>query len=124
MLYSAYRAKSQIRRQHSRVSGFLRINNNQKRDKKGQSMNLNGRMKKLQTAIVKAGLIIKVNSNQFYSADQKRMITSYRICTPIDYYSAKKEEWKTMDYEILRTCSMPEVIFCLLDIYKAVTAWN
>ena len=46
-------------------------------------MNLNGRMKKLQTAIVKTGLVIKVNTNQFYSDDQKRMITSYRICTPI-----------------------------------------
>lgn len=34
-------------------------------------MNLNGKMKKLQTAIVKAGLVIKVNTNQFYSADQK-----------------------------------------------------
>lgn len=83
-------------------------------------MNLNGRMKKLQTAIVKSGLVIKVNTNQFYSADQKRMITSYSICTPIYYYSEKKMEWKTKDYEVLKTCSMPDIIFCLLDIYKAV----
>lgn len=86
----------------------------------GVNMNLNGRMKKLQTAIVKTGLVIKVNSNQFYSADQKRMITSYIIKTPVTYYSEKQGEWKTKDYEILRSCSMPEVIFCLLDIYKAV----
>lgn len=85
-------------------------------------MNLNGRMKKLQTAIVKTGLVIKINTNQFYSDEQKRMITSYRICTPITY--ERYQEWKTMDYEILKTCSMPDVIFCLLDIYKAVKAWS
>lgn len=85
-------------------------------------MNLNGRMKKLQTAIVKTGLVIKVNTNQFYSDDQKRMITSYRICTPITYFSEKYQEWKIMDYEILKTCSMIDIILCLLDIYKAVSA--
>lgn len=85
-----------------------------------EKMNLNGRMKKLQTAIIKKGLIIKVNSNQFYSAEQKRLITSYRICTPVTYLS-QKQRWKVMDYEILRTCSVPEVILCLVDIYKAVS---
>ena len=87
-------------------------------------MNLNGRMKKLQTAIVRTGLVIKVNTHQFYSDDQKRMIISYSICTPIFYWSEKKSEWNTKDYEILKTCSMPEIIFCLLDIYKAVSSWN
>lgn len=87
-------------------------------------MNLKGRMKKLQTAIVKTGLVIKINTNQFYSDDQKRMITSYRICTPITYFSKRYQEWKTTDYEILKSCSMPEIIFCLMDIYKAVIAWH
>lgn len=87
-------------------------------------MNLNGRMKKLQTAIVKAGLVIKINTHQFYSAEQNRMITSYTICTPVTYFSERKQEWKIMDYEILKSCSMPEIIFCLLDIYKAVKAWS
>ena len=87
-------------------------------------MNLNGRMKKLQTAIVKSGLVIKINTHQFYSADQNRMITLYAICTPVTYFSERKQEWKIMDYEILKTCSMPEIIFCLLDIYKAVKAWS
>lgn len=86
-------------------------------------MNLNGRMKKLQTAIVKSGLVIKIHTNQFHSVEQKRMITSYRICTPVRYYSKKQEEWKTTDHEILSTCSMPDVIFCLRDIYKAVSEW-
>ena len=87
-------------------------------------MNLNGRMKKLQTAIVKAGLVIKINTHQFYSAEQNRMITSYSICTPITYFSERKQEWKIMDYEILKSCSMIEIVLCLLDIYKAVVAWQ
>lgn len=84
-------------------------------------MNLIGKMKKLQTAILKRGLVIKINSSQFYSAEQKRMITSYRICTPINYYSEKYQEWKVKDYEILKTCSVPDIIYCLIDIYKAVS---
>lgn len=90
----------------------------------GAHMNLKGRMKKLQTAIIKAGLVIKINSNQFYSDEQKRMITSYRVCTPIIYLSSKTKQWKITDYEIIKTCSIPEVIFCLLDIYKAVKEWR
>ena len=84
-------------------------------------MNLNGRMKKLQTAIVKTGFVIKINTNQFYSDEQKRMITSYRICTPITCFSEKYQKWKIMDFEILKTCSMIDIVLCLLDIYKAVS---
>lgn len=82
--------------------------------------NLKGKVKKLQTAIVQRGLIIKINQNQFYSNDQKRMITIYRILTPVYTFKIKKQEWKTEDFEILKTASIPEVILCLLDIYKAV----
>ena len=87
-------------------------------------MNLKGKMKKLQTAIIKSGCLIKINTIQFYSAEQRRMITLYSIKTTITYYAQRKEQWKEMDYEILSTCSMPEVIFCLMDIYKAVKAWS
>lgn len=88
---------------------------------RGVFLNLRGRMKKLQTAILNTGLVIKINQSQFFSVEQKSMITSYRICTPVNYYSEKYQEWKVTDYEIMRTCSMPEVVFCLLDIYKAVS---
>lgn len=83
--------------------------------------NLKGKVKKLQTAIVQRGLIIKINQNQFYSEEQKRMITIYRVLTPVYTFKAKKQEWKTEDLEILKTASIPEVIFCLLEIYKAVS---
>lgn len=83
--------------------------------------NLKGKVKKLQTAIVQRGLIIKINQNQFYSDDQKRMITIYRILTPVYTFKQKKQEWKTEDLEILKTASIPDVIFCLLEIYKEVS---
>lgn len=83
--------------------------------------NLKGKVKKLQTAIVQRGLIIKINQNQFYSKDQKRMITIYRILTPVYTFKQKKQEWKTEDFEILKTASIPDVIFCLLEIYKEVS---
>ena len=73
-------------------------------------------------AILQTGLIIKINQNQFYSAEQKRMITSYRICTPIDYFSEKYNEWKITDYEVLKTYSVLDIVLCLSDIYKAVSA--
>lgn len=83
--------------------------------------NLKGKVKKLQTAIVQRGLIIKINQNQFYSNDQKRMITIYRIITPVYTFKPKKKECKTEDFEILKTASIPDVIFCLFEIYKAVS---
>lgn len=83
--------------------------------------NLKGKVKKLQTAIVQRGLIIKINQNQLYSEDQKRMITIYRIITPVYTFKKNRQEWKTEDYEILKTASIPEVIFCLLEIYKEVS---
>lgn len=83
--------------------------------------NLKGKVKKLQTAIVQRGLIIKINQNQFYSEDQNRMITIYRIFTPVYTFKTKKQEWKTEDFEILKTASVPDVIFCLLEIYKEVS---
>ena len=87
-------------------------------------MNLNGKIKKMQTAIIKSGLILKINTSQFYSNEQKRMITSYRLSIPVLSFSERKEEWKICDYEILKTCSMSDVLFCLVDIYKAVKEWG
>ena len=87
-------------------------------------MNLRGKMKKLQTAILGTGLIIKINSNQFFSNEQKRVITSYQVVTPVTAWSKRKVEWVTKDYEVLKTCSMAEVIMCLADIYKAVSGWH
>ncbi len=83
--------------------------------------NLRGKMKKLQTALVKNGLIVKINQNQFYSEDQKRMITSYQIALLVDTYDPDQNEWKKKNYEILKSCSMVDIIMCLLEMYKAVS---
>lgn len=86
-------------------------------------MNINRTMKKLQNAILHKGMIIKINTNQFFSEEQSRMIISYRVYTPVLCYSNSKGYYTT-DYEILKTCSIAEVVFCLSDIYKAVSAWH
>ena len=83
-------------------------------------MNLKGKIRKLQSAIIRKGLIIKINQRQFYSKDQDRMITSYSILTPITYYSERQKCWKEKDYEILGTCSVVDLIYCLRDVYEAV----
>ena len=83
--------------------------------------NLRGKMEKFQTALVKNGLIVKINQNQFYSEDQKRMITSYQIALLVDTYDLDQNEWKKKNYEILKSCSMVDIIMCLLEMYKAVS---
>ena len=82
--------------------------------------NLKGKIKKLQTALVKSGIRVKVNQLQFYSQDQNRMITQYHICTQQEKYNQKKEKYEVKDVEILKTCSCVEVIKCLLDLYEQV----
>lgn len=81
--------------------------------------NLRGIMKKLQTAILHEGLVVKVNTFQFYSCEQKRMINKYQVSTPT-LHKLKTGRWKEQDYELLSTCSPADVINCLNDIYRAV----
>lgn len=84
-------------------------------------MNVNGNIKKLQTAIIRKGLVITINRTQFYSAEYKKVINLYKICTPIIFFDERKNKWREKDYEILKTCSMPDIMRCLADIYKAVS---
>lgn len=82
-------------------------------------MNLNSIMRKLQRAILQKGLVIKIGSTQFYSAEQNRMITIHILSTWITYRNTHGE-WKEKDYEILRSASQIEVVNCLNDIWQAV----
>ena len=82
-------------------------------------MNLNSIMRKLQRAILQKGLVIKIGSTQFYSAEQKRMITIHILSTRITYRNTHGE-WKEQDYEILRSASQIEIVNCLNDIWQAV----
>lgn len=81
--------------------------------------NLNSIMRKLQKAILSTGLVIKIGTTQFYSPEQQRMITMYILSTPI-FTKNKNGEWKTKDYEILRSASQIDVVNCLNDIWKQV----
>lgn len=82
-------------------------------------MKLNVVMRKLQRAILQTGLVIKIGTTQFYSAEQKRMITMYNLSTRINYRNTHGE-WKERDYEILRSASQIEIVNCLNDIWQAV----
>ena len=82
-------------------------------------MNLNAIMRKLQRAILQKGLVVKIGSTQFYSAEQNRMITIHILSTRITYRNTH-EEWKEKDYEILRSASQIEIVNCLNDIWQAV----
>lgn len=84
-------------------------------------MNVNRNIKKLQTAIIRKGLIITINRTQFYSAEYKKVINLFKICTPITFLDKKRGKWLEKDFEILKTCSVPEIMQCLVDIYKAVS---
>ena len=84
---------------------------------------LNRTAKKLQKAILHKGLVIKMATTQFYSEDQKRLITVFAISTPT-LQQNKNGSWKLRDYEILRSASNIDIVLCLADIYKAVSEWR
>lgn len=82
-------------------------------------MNCNKIMRKLQRAILQKGLVIKIGTSQFYSPEQKRMITIHILSTRI-MQKNQRDEWKERDYEILRSASQIEIVSCLNDIWQAV----
>ena len=85
-------------------------------------MNINGKMKKLQTAILQYGLPITIGRTQFYSHDQKRFIPIISLSTKVFHYNEKSGIWKDQTFEIIRTSSQVDALMCLVDIYKAVSA--
>lgn len=86
-------------------------------------MNFNNIMKKLQRAILETGLIIKFSTNQFYSIEQRRMITMWILSTPV-LQKNKYGEWKTKDYEILRSASGIDIVKCLQEIWEEAKEWK
>lgn len=86
-------------------------------------MNLNAIMKKLQRAILQTGLVIKLGTNQFYSNEQKRMITVFILSTQV-LARNKNGEWRMKNHEILRSASGIEIINCLNDIWKQNRDWK
>lgn len=68
--------------------------------------NFNQIMRKLQMAILNKGVKVKVNTHQFFSKEQNRLVTSYTVTER--KWSEKKK--KIADQVILKTCSTVEVV--------------
>ena len=72
-------------------------------------MNIRATINKLQKALIQHGYIYKINTYQFYSEQQNRMITGYRI-TQKQPYRKKNGEMSAKDVELLNSCSQVEVL--------------
>lgn len=72
-------------------------------------MNVKKKLKQLQTALIQKGKIYKINTYQFFSAEQNRMITGYSV-TEKQAYTKKNGEIGLHDVELLNTCSQIEVL--------------
>lgn len=76
--------------------------------------NLTRMIKKLQTAILNAGGMVKLATRQFYSEDQERMITVHSVSIPV--WSERAQ--KMVDREQISTCSTAEVVKYLADMLE------
>lgn len=63
-------------------------------------------IRKLQTAILNKGVKVKVNTHQFFSKEQTRMMTSYTVTER----KWSKFKGKMTDQVVLKTCSTVEVV--------------
>lgn len=68
--------------------------------------NLRKVIQKLQLAILNKGVKVKVNTRQFYSPAQERIVTCYSV-TERKWSAAK---CRMTDQEVLKTCSTVEVV--------------
>ena len=82
-------------------------------------MNIRKTINKLQSALITKGYIYKINTYQFYSEQQNRMITGYRI-THKQPYRKKNGEMSEKDVELLNSCSQVEVLKWFVGKWKKV----
>lgn len=83
-------------------------------------MNIRKTINKLQYALTAKGYIYKINTYQFYSEQQNRMITGYRI-TQKQPYRKKNGEMSEKDVELLNSCSQVEVLKWFVEKWKEVS---
>lgn len=82
-------------------------------------MNIRKTINKLQSALIAKGYIYKINTYQFYSEQQNRMITGYRI-TQKRPYRKKNGEMSEKDVELLSSCSQVEVLKWFVEEWERV----
>lgn len=84
-----------------------------------KSMNIKKTINKLQKALMQKGIIYKINTYQFFSTEQGRMITGYSIREkqPV----AKPNGNIVMkDMELFNTCSRLELLKWFVEEWKKV----
>lgn len=82
-------------------------------------MNIRKTINKLQSALIAKGYIYKINTYQFFSEQQNRMITGYRIMQK-QPYRKKNGEMSEKDVELLNSCSQVEVLKWFVSKWKEV----
>ena len=82
-------------------------------------MNIRKTINKLQSALIAKGYIYKINTYQFFSDQQNRMITGYRI-TQKQPYRKKNREMSVKDVELLNSCSQVEVLKWFVSKWEEV----
>lgn len=86
-------------------------------------MNIRATINKLQKALIQCGYIYKINTYQFYSDQQNRMITGYRI-TQKQPYRKENGEMSVKDVELLNSCSQVEVLKWFVGKWKEINRNN
>lgn len=79
--------------------------------------NIKATIQKLQYALIRKGYLYKLNTYQFYSQEQSRMITGYRV-TEKQAYEKKNGEMSVKEVELLNTCSQVEVMKWFAEEWK------
>ena len=82
-------------------------------------MNIRATINKLQKALIQRGHIYKINTYQFFSEQQNRMITGYRITQKRPYHK-KNGEMSVKDVELLNSCSQVEVLKWFVEKWEGV----
>ncbi len=86
-------------------------------------MNIKSTTKKLQTALIQKSRIYKIGTYQFYSKEQNRMITGYKV-TERQPYRKKNGEMSEKDVELLNTCSQVEVLRWFVEKWRETKCKN
>lgn len=86
-------------------------------------MNIRATINKLQKALIQRCYIYKINTYQFYSEQQNRMITGYRIMQK-QPYRKKNGEMSVKDVELLNSCSQVEVLKWFAERWKEINRNN
>lgn len=84
---------------------------------------IKGIIKKLQTAFSQKDYIIRINTYQFYSEEQKRFITCYSLVHK-EWQKNKTGKMVLKDRNLLNTCSQIEIVKYLAENYKKLYGEN